>query len=132
MGKGDFIVHYPTRLFRDRSLSGDARLLRALIGTYVNAKTGGTYVTGKTLQDDLGWGRGRREKAQKELCKAGWLRLGWKRGAHAVYARRLYFTCDPGIHRCAVRAQRRNGATYQLPQSESGKVISYYNPDSNN
>jgi len=88
-------VHIPARLLRDRSISADARILRSLIAAYADAKTGRTYVKGETLQLDLGWGRRRREKAQAELRRAGWLRLEWKRGAHRVFARRVYVICDP-------------------------------------
>jgi hypothetical protein len=110
VGKGDYIVPIPARLAKDSSLTSDARMLRVLIGAYADGRTGGTYVTGKILQENLGWGRRRREKAQAELCKAGWLRLGWKRGAHAVYARRLYFVCDPAstvaqFERCGEKEQ---------------------------
>lgn len=93
----DFIVRIPARFLKDDSLSGDARLLRSLIAAYADGKTGHAYVSGKTLQAKLHWGRRRRENAQAELSRKGWLRLGWKRGAHAVFSRRTYTLCDPKV-----------------------------------
>src|SRR3989337_2417640 len=111
MSAKDFIVRIPARFLKDLRFSSDARILRSVIGAYADGKTGRTYVTGRKLQEILGWGRRRREKAQAELCKAGWLRLGWKRGAHGVYARRIYFTCDPAF---TVAQFERSGQTEPL------------------
>jgi hypothetical protein len=48
-----------------------------------------------TLEELLNWGRARREKAQRELVRSGWLALGWKRGKRARWARRIYILTDP-------------------------------------
>jgi hypothetical protein len=40
MHKKDFFVRIPARLLKDQTLSGDARLLRAVIGAYADGKTG--------------------------------------------------------------------------------------------
>jgi hypothetical protein len=91
----DFIVRLPARFLKDASISSDARVLRSVIAAFADGKTGTAYVTGKKLQATLGWGRDRREKAQSELRRNGWLRLGWKRGARARFARRIYALSDP-------------------------------------
>jgi len=120
VAKKDFIVPVPARLLKDRSLSPDARQLRVQIGAYADGGTGRTYVTGETLQADLRWGRRRREKAQAELCRAGWLRLEWKRGSRAKFARRIYVACDP----LATIAQfQRSGEPEQLISYHSQRQV---------
>jgi hypothetical protein len=87
----DFMVRLAARFLKDPAISSDAKVLRAALGAYADGRTGCTYVQPSTLQEILGWGRGRREAAQRELVRRGWLRLGWKRGARARWARRVYF-----------------------------------------
>ena len=53
------------------------RRLRAVIGAFADGKYGGSFVNPKTLEEVLGWGRRRRERAQAELVGVGWLRLNW-------------------------------------------------------
>jgi hypothetical protein len=87
----DFMVRLAARFLKDPAISSDAKVLRAVLGAYADGRTGCTYVQPSTLQEVLGWGRDRREAAQRELVRRGWLRLGWKRGARARWARRVYF-----------------------------------------
>lgn len=104
-------MRIPARFLKDSHLSSDARILRSVIAAYADGKTGRTYVTGKKLQETLGWGRHRREKAQGELYRNGWLRLNWKRGERAKFARRIYVLSDPSL----TAAQfGRSGETEQL------------------
>jgi hypothetical protein len=107
----DFIVHIPARFLKDSSISDDARILRVVLAAYADGKTGRTYVTGKTLQENLRWGRRKRERAQRELERTGWLRLEWKRGAQSIFARRIYVICDP---HSTVAQFERSGETAQL------------------
>jgi hypothetical protein len=87
----DFIVRIAARFLKDPAISADAKALRAVIGAYADGHTGRTLVLPRTLEQVLGWGRRRREAAQRELVRGGWLRLEWKRGPRAQWARRIYF-----------------------------------------
>lgn len=93
----DFIVRIPARFLKDASISSDAKALRTVIASYADGKTGWTYVTGRKLEQTLRWGRHRRERAQTELHKAGWLHLAWKRGTRGKFARRIYRLTDPRL-----------------------------------
>ena len=94
MGRG-FVVHIPVRLLRDRALSPEARFLYVQLKAYADGASGRTYVRGETLEKDLRWGRRKRERAQGELCKTGWLRLERKSAARGRFGRRIYVVCDP-------------------------------------
>jgi len=97
--KRDFEVRIPARFLKDPAISSDAKVLRAEIGAYADGKTREAFVRPKTLEKVLGWGRRRRERAQAELAKAGWLRLKWRRGSHGRWARRFYELCEPTVAR---------------------------------
>lgn len=84
-----------------------------MLGAYADGRTGCSYVQPSTLQEILGWGRDRREAAQRELVRRGWLRLGWKRGARARWARRVYFF-DSMIYFLAPRPLRDFSAAEKL------------------
>jgi hypothetical protein len=87
----DFMVRVAARFLKDPAISSDAKALRAVLGAYADGHSGASYVLPRTLEQVLGWSRYRRERAQRELASRGWLRLGWKRGVHARWARRVYF-----------------------------------------
>ena len=87
----DFMVRLAARFLKDPAISADAKALRAVLGAYADGHTGASYVLPRTLEQILGWSRYRRERAQRELVRLGWLRLGWKRGLRARWARRVYF-----------------------------------------
>jgi hypothetical protein len=89
----DFMVRIAARFLKDPAISADAKALRAVLAAYADGHTGASYVLPRTLEEVLGWGRRRREAAQRELVRRGWLRLGWKRGLRARWARRIYFLC---------------------------------------
>jgi hypothetical protein len=108
--KRDFEVRIPARFLKDPAISSDAKILRALIGAYADGKTGMTYVRPNRLEEVLGWGRRRREQAQAELAKAGWLHLRWKRGSRGRWLKRIYELCDPST----VARFERSGETAQL------------------
>ena len=87
----DFVVRVAARFLKDPAISSDAKALRAVLGAYADGRTGRTYVLPSTLEQVLGWSRYRRGRAQRELVRRGWLRLGWKRARQARWARRIYF-----------------------------------------
>ena len=112
-------MRIPARFLKDPTISSDAKVLRAEIGAFADGRTGYSYVQARMLEGILHWGRRRREKAQKELVSRGWLKLGWKRGAHAVWARRTYWLCQPS----AVARFERSGEMAQLISNHSQSQV---------
>ena len=108
--KNDYQVRIPARFLKDPTISADAKVLRALIGAFADGRTGVSFVQPMKLEQTLGWGRRRRERAQAGLVWAGWLRLKWKRGTHGRWARRVYELSDPET----VAHFERSGETVQL------------------
>jgi hypothetical protein len=108
--KREFEVRISVRFLKDPRISADAKALRAVIGAFADGHTGVSFVGLKKLQDTLRWSRRRRERAQSELAKAGWLRLNWKRGARGRWAKRIFELCDPST----VARFERSGETEQL------------------
>ncbi len=90
----DFYVRLAARFLKSPSISPEAKVLRSILAAFADAKTRRTYVKGETVQGILGWGRRKREQAQAELCRTGWLRLEWKRGSRGRWARRTYVLCE--------------------------------------
>jgi hypothetical protein len=117
--KRDFEVRIPARFLKDPAISCDAKVLRAAIGAFADGKTGVTFVQPKRLEKILDWGRRRREHAQAELAKAGWVRLKWRRGHHGRWARRIYELCDPST----VARFERSGETAQLISHHSQSQV---------
>jgi len=105
----DFIVRVPARFLKDPSISSDAKVLFAVIKSFADGKTGLTFVRPNKIDQILHWGRGRRERVQRELCANGWLRTGWKRG-RGRWARRTYQIVQPST----VARFRRSGESEQL------------------
>ena len=120
MAAREYTVRIPARLLKDRTLSPDARYLRVQLTAYADARSGKTYVSGKRLQEDLRWGRRKREKAQAELCAAGWLRKLWKRGQHARFGKLVYVVCTPFP---ATAQFQRSGESEQLISSHSQSQV---------
>jgi hypothetical protein len=107
----DFLVRVPARFLKDSKISSDAKALRAVIGSFADGHTGRSFVNPSTLQKALGWGRGRREKAQRELCTKGWLLVGWQRGGRGRFTKRTYTLCEPPS---TIAGFDRSGETPQL------------------
>jgi hypothetical protein len=63
------------------------------------------------LETCLGWGRRKRQRAQAELCRTGWLKLKWRRGLRGKFARRIYVI---PISKTTVAHFERSGETEQL------------------
>jgi hypothetical protein len=95
MARRDFVVRTPAHFLKERSISTDAKALRCVLGAYADGRTGTSFVRPRTLQETLGWGRDRREAAQRELVRCGWLRLTWKRAPAGRWARRVYVLLSP-------------------------------------
>ena len=93
--KPDFYVRLPARFLKDTAISAKAKLLRVILGAFADGQTGRAYVGGARIESLMQCGRAAREKAQRELCTAGWLRLEWQRAAHGRFARRVYVLAEP-------------------------------------
>jgi hypothetical protein len=117
--KRDFEVRIPARFLKEPTISPNAKVLRAAIGAFADGKTGVTFVQPKKLEKTLSWGRRRRERAQAELVKAGWLRLKLRRGAHGRWARRIYELCEPST----VARFERSGEKAQLISHHSQSQV---------
>jgi hypothetical protein len=116
--KRDFEVRIPARFLKDPAISSDAKALLAVIESFADGKTGFTFVRPKKLDEILHWGRRKREKAQRELCVKGWLRVGWRRGL-GRWSRRTYTVCEPGT----VARFQRSGETVQLISHHSQSQV---------
>lgn len=88
-------MRIPAPFLKDATISSDAKALRAVLGAFADGHTGRTYVKPCTLEELLGWGEARRLAAQRQLVRSGWLRLGWKRGTHGRWARRIFVLVQP-------------------------------------
>ena len=117
--KRDFEVRIPARFLKDPAISSDAKVLRAEIGAFADGKTCMSFVQPKRLEAILGWGRRRRERAQSELAKSGWLRLKWRRSDHGRWARRIYELCQP----TTVARSERSGENAQLISHHSQSQV---------
>jgi alkylation response protein AidB-like acyl-CoA dehydrogenase len=118
LSKRDFEVRIPARFLKDPAISSDAKALLAVIKSFADGKTGLTFVRPKILDEILHWGRGKREKVQRELCEKGWLCLGWKRGL-GRWARRIYEVSEPGT----VARFQRSGEKAQLISHHSQSQV---------
>jgi hypothetical protein len=116
----DFIVRIPARLLKDSSISANARILWSVIAAHADGHSGETYVTAKTLERCLNWGRRKREQAQAELCRHEWLFLKWRRGLHGKFARRTFVVPLPKP--TAVQFER-SGETEQLISHHSQSQV---------
>lgn len=128
--KRDYIVHVPARLLKHNKLGRDAKLLWCLLGAFADARTGRTHVGAKTLNDLLDCGRSLREEAQRELCKAGWLRIEFERGERGRWRRRIYILSTPPpllVLTAAVptvaRSEEHHVSSQTLPVTKEEKVI---------
>ena len=91
----DFVVRVPARLLKNKNISPDARLLWCTLGAFADGGTGRSHVGPETLNDLLDCGRALREEAQRELCKAGWLRIEFERGDRGRWSQRIYILSTP-------------------------------------
>lgn len=118
--KRDYEVRILARFFKDPAVSSDAKILFGVIKSFADGKTGLTFVRPKRLDSILSWGRGRREKAQRELCMKGWLEVGWKRGL-GRWARRTFRVCDG---KTVARFQRSGRKAHLITYHSQGQVKS--------
>jgi len=86
----EFYCRVPASLVKDTSLSPRARLLYTVLAAYADARTGRAYLRLRMLDEHLGCGRNARERAQRELVRAGWLRLDRKPAARGRWGSRIF------------------------------------------
>jgi hypothetical protein len=120
------VTRIPAVLLKQERISSNGRVLWCVLSAFADASTGTTYVSGKTVDKVLGWkGRGRRERAQRELVEAGWLQLKFRRGGRGRWARRFFVLLRPDLttdnfHRSG-QIQRHD----QLPQATQRMVFGF-------
>lgn len=93
--KKDYYARIPARFLKDPNVNPDAKLLRTLLAAYADERTSRTYVGPKTLDRLLRCGRKFRERLQRELIAAGWLRVERERLSGGYFGRRFYILCEP-------------------------------------
>jgi hypothetical protein len=86
----EFFARIPASLLKDAALSPTAKLLYALLAAHADGRTGVTYVGLRTLERLLGCGRAKRERAQRELVRAGWVHLAKKRCSLGRFGTRAF------------------------------------------
>jgi hypothetical protein len=118
VAKKEYTVRIPARFLKDPAISSDAKALFAVIKSFADGKTGVTFVRPKKLDQILHWGRGRRERAQRELHTKGWLQVGWKRG-FGRWSMRTYQVSQPGT----VADSQRSGESAQLISDHSQSQV---------
>jgi len=91
----DFQVRQPAGFLKNPHISPEAKSLRSFIAAYADGHTQESYVGAKTLETLMRCARGLREKAQRELCRTGWLRVEQVRGSRGRFARRFYVLTEP-------------------------------------
>ncbi len=91
----EFYVRTPARFLKDPNISPEAKLLREVLGAFADGHSKRTHVRAVRIQRLMRCGRGKRERAQRELHKTGWLRLDWQRDKRGRWARRIYVLCEP-------------------------------------
>ena len=119
----DYEVRIPSWFLKNPAISSDAKAFLAVIKAFADGKTGLTFVRPKKLDEILHWGRRKREKAQRELCVKGWLRVGWKRGL-GRWSRRTYEVREPGPgERGTIARFQRSGENAQLISHHSQSQV---------
>jgi hypothetical protein len=86
----EFYCRVPASLAKDLSLSPRAKLLYVVLAAHADAHTGRAYLWLRKLEQHLGCGRKTREEAQKELVRAGWLRLERKAAGNGRWGSRIF------------------------------------------
>jgi Helix-turn-helix domain len=113
----EFYCRVPASLAMDTSLSPRARLLYTVLAAYADARTGRAYLRLRKLDEHLGCGRNAREQAQRELVRAGWLRLERKPAARGRWGSRIFIVL---ASRAPATAQfHRSGGNEQFFTSHS-------------
>ena len=85
-----FWVRVPNTLLKSENVSPDAQLLWAKIAAHADGHTGMSYVSGSKLEKLMCCGRRRRQKAQSELVRKGWLKIYRKHAERGRWGSRIY------------------------------------------
>ncbi|HEV3220990.1 MAG TPA: hypothetical protein VGZ48_14575 [Candidatus Acidoferrales bacterium] len=91
----DYYARIAARFLKDPLISPDAKLLRALLAAFADERTGRTFVSPRRLDRLLRCSHKYRERMQRELAAAGWLRLERERQPDGRLGRRIYVLCEP-------------------------------------
>ena len=86
----EFFCRIPASLIKDAQLAPEAKLLYLVLAAHADARTGRTFVGLRTIERLMRCGRAKRERAQRELVRAGWLRLSTKPCARGRWGARIF------------------------------------------
>jgi hypothetical protein len=95
--KRDYYARLSARFLKDPLISPDAKLLRALLAAFADERTHRTFVSPRRLDTLLRCAHKYRERLQRELVAAGWLRLERERQHDGRLGRRIYVLCEPPL-----------------------------------
>jgi hypothetical protein len=85
-----FWVRVPSTLLKSENVSPDAQLLWTKIAAHADGHTGISYVGSAKLEKLMGCGRRKRQKAQSELVRKGWLKVYRKHAERGRWGSRIY------------------------------------------
>jgi hypothetical protein len=86
----EFYCRVPASLAKEPTLSPRAKLLYLVLVAHADARTGRAYLRLRKLDEHLRCGRNAREQAQRELVRAGWLRLERKMSGGGRWGSRVF------------------------------------------
>ena len=90
MASREFYCRIPASLVKEPALAPEARLLYLVLAAHADGRTGKTYVGVGTIERLMGCSRAKRERAQRLLVQAGWLRLERKRCGRGRWGKRVF------------------------------------------
>jgi len=91
----EYFTRTPARFLKDPNISPGAKLLRVLLTAFADERTCRTFVTPRRLDLLMDCEHKYRERLQRELVAAGWLKLERDRKPNGHLGRRIYFLCAP-------------------------------------
>lgn len=86
----EFFCRIPASLVKDPKLAPEAKLLYLVLAAHADGHTGKTYLGLRTIERLMGCSRWKRERAQRLLAQAGWLRLKRKRCSQGRWGKRVF------------------------------------------
>jgi hypothetical protein len=91
----EYFARTPARFLKDPNISPGAKLLRVLLTAFADERTCRTFVTPRRLDRLMDCEHKYRERLQRELVAAGWLKLEGDRKPNGHLGRRIYCLCAP-------------------------------------
>jgi hypothetical protein len=86
----EYFCRIPASLVKDPKLAPEAKLLYLVLAAHADGRTGKTYLGLRTIERLMRCSRAKRERAQRTLVQAGWLRLERKRCGQGRWGKRVF------------------------------------------